>query len=557
MFFRPLPRFTRKAPENRRPEKGLLILFLLIPLLLSCGEKAPVIESISPRIGVLGEVLTIRGENFGAERRESYVSIAGTAPTNSSYLDWRDDHITLRVPEFGDSGLVYVHTGRKKSNGALFSNADAIPKPVRGPETNFAPRIISVEPPSGAVGSLISITGSGFGSSRERGGVFFSWAAESAPGAPAEPGGPESVEVSEAEFGYELWSEREIRVRVPDGAVSGNLEVRTLRGAARPVFFEVSGKPGTKTFRDKRSYAISYSVDIQVREAANPNALYLWIPRPADSPAQRKIEPLSRNYEPFVENHRGTSLFQLNNLSPQSAAHISLSYLAEVYALETSVRVQSIKDGGDSPVKSVYTQPSPLVPSEEPRIKTQAAALADRERNPYIKARRIYEWLTSEGGIQTAPFAGGALEALEEKQGDSYTAALLFCALARAAGVPAIPAAGVLVDRNRQVIRHYWAEFWVDGFGWIPLDPALGAGAAPDSFNLRPDAAAYYFGNLDNQRITFSRGEQALSQMDPRGRAAARPRSYALQNLWEEAVGGLESYSSLWGDVTITGVYVR
>jgi transglutaminase-like putative cysteine protease len=117
--------------------------------------------------------------------------------------------------------------------------------------------------------------------------------------------------------------------------------------------------------------------------------------------------------------------------------------------------------------------------------------------------------------------------------------------------------AGVLVDRNRQVIRHYWAEFWIDGFGWIPLDPALGAGAAPDSFNLRQDRAAYYFGNLDNQRIAFSRGERTLFQMDPRGRAAVHPRSFALQNLWEEAVGGIESYSSLWGDVTITGMYVQ
>jgi transglutaminase-like putative cysteine protease len=159
--------------------------------------------------------------------------------------------------------------------------------------------------------------------------------------------------------------------------------------------------------------------------------------------------------------------------------------------------------------------------------------------------------------IQTGPLSGGALEALRDKKADSYMAALLFCSLAKAAGVPSLPAAGVLVDRNRRTSRHYWAEFWIDGFGWIPLDPALGAGAGPELFNLREDAAAWYFGNLDNQRITFSRGEIILSQMDPRGRTAVHPRSYALQNLWEEAAGGLESYSSLWGDVTITGMYAQ
>jgi transglutaminase-like putative cysteine protease len=505
----------------------------------------------------MGEVLTIRGKNFGAERHESYITIAGTAPTNSSYLSWQDDRITLRVPEFGDSGLVYVHAGRKKSNGALFSNAAAIPKPVQGPEMNFAPRIVSVEPSGGPAGTLVSITGSGFGGSRERGGVFFAWTAESAPGAPAEASAPESIEVSESDFGYELWSEREIRVRVPDGAISGNLEVRTLRGTARPVFFEVSGKPGAKTFRDKRSYTISYSVDIQVKEALQPNALYLWVPQPVRSASQRKIELLSRNYEPFVENHRGTTLFQLNNLSPRTTMNISLSYLVEVYALETSLKVQSVKDGGDSPVKSIYTQPSPFIPSDDPRITAQAAALSGRERNPYIKARRIYDWLITEVNIQAEPLNGGAVEALEEEKADPYMAALLFCSLARAAGIPSLPAAGVLVNRNRQTFRHYWAEFWIDDFGWIPLDPALGAGAAPAHINPRSDAAAYYFGNLDNQRLTFSRGQTALSQMDPRGRAAAHPRNYALQNLWEEAAGGLESYSSFWGDIIITGMYVQ
>jgi transglutaminase-like putative cysteine protease len=544
-------------PANISPRGFPVPFFILLFFILSCTEKTPVIISISPRIGTMGEILTIRGGSFGAERNESYVSIAGTAPTSSSYINWQDDFITLRVPEFGEAGLVYVHVEGEKSNGVLFSNAAAIPRPVQGPDMDLGPRIISVEPPAGTVGTVIRITGSGFGSSRERSGVYFSWAAESAPAAPAETRTPESVEVSETDFGYELWSEREIRVRVPDGAISGNLEVRTLRGNARPIFFEAAGKPGTKTFRDKRSYTISYSVDIQVQEAANPNTLYLWVPQPLDSASQRNIQLLSRNREPFVENYRGTSLFQLNNLSPRTSTGITLSWLVEVYTTETSIKVQSIKDAGDSPVKSMYTQPSPLIPSENQRIKVQAADIIDRERNPYIKARRIYEWLIREGNIQADSLSGGAIEALEENKADPYMASLLFCALARAAGVPSIPAAGALVNRNRQVTRHYWAEFWIDGFGWIPLDPALGAGAAPELFNLRPDAAAYYFGNMDNQRITFSRGETVLSQIDPRGRAVAHPRNHALQNLWEEAAGGLESYSSLWGDVTITGMYVQ
>jgi transglutaminase-like putative cysteine protease len=265
-----------------------------------------------------------------------------------------------------------------------------------------------------------------------------------------------------------------------------------------------------------------------------------------------------------VDNHRGTSLFKLGDLGSGAGAGISLSYLVEVYAIESAVRSQQIRTGSRaSPIENAFTLPSPFIPSKDPAVVKQASALCGREQNPYIKARRIYEWLIAEGGIQAEPLqdspGGGepVLEALENRRADPYLASLLFCALARAAGVPAIPAAGVLVDRLSAARRHYWAEFWIEGFGWIPLDPALGAGAAPPSFSLREDAAAYYFGNLDNQRIAFSRGQTVLSPMDPRGRTAARNRDYALQNLWEEASGGLESYSSLWSDVTISGIYAQ
>jgi transglutaminase-like putative cysteine protease len=506
---------------------------------------------------MMGELLTIGGEHFGDDRDESFVTIAGIPPTSSSYIEWRDDLIRIRVPEFGDSGLVRVHAGGKASNALLFSNRAAMPAPVSGADTGMEPRIAAISPKTGQIGSLITITGSGFGSSREGGGVYFSWDAEPTPASPAEERSPGMVEVFEDEAGYELWGEREIQVRVPDGAVSGNVEVRTARGSSRPVFFDVSGKPGTKTFRDKRSYTISYGVDIRVGNAAGPNTLYLWIPRPAASAAQRNTEILSRSTEPFVENYRGTTLFHLTNLSPITTAGVTLSYKVEVYTQETAIRPQSIKQESLSPMAALFTLPSALIPSGDERIKTAAAAITGRERNPYLNAQKIYEWLIRETKIQNTGRTGGAIEALEEKQADSYQASLLFCSLARAAGIPSIPVAGVLVNRSRSASRHYWAEFWIDGFGWVPLDPALGAGAVPEGFNLREDSRTWYFGNLDNQRIAFSRDLTNLSQMDPRGRLAVRDRSYALQNLWEEAVGGLESYSSLWGDITITGAYAE
>jgi transglutaminase-like putative cysteine protease len=502
-----------------------------------------------------GDVLTIRGKYFGEERNESYVTIAGVPPTNSSYLRWGDGEIQIKIPEFGDSGLVRVHRENSRSNAVLFSSRETMPALAQGEDVGTGPRIVSVSPQAGPIGGLVTISGGGFGGFRDQSAVFFSWNAEPAPAAPAEERSPEMVEVFDVEPGYEFWSEREIRVRVPDGAINGNIEVRTPRGTSRPFYFEISGKPGTKIFRDKRTYTVAYPVDIRTRDVTEPNTLYLWTPNPVLSSAQRKAEVLSRSPEPFVENYRGTALFKLNNLAAGSTVSVNQSWLVEVYAQETSVRVQSVKESGSR--MTVHTAPSSLLPADDPRVTSLAAAIIGRERNPYIKARRIYEWLIREGNIGTNPLSGGVIEALERKQADSYMAALFFCTLARAAGIPSLPSAGVLINRNRQTSRHYWAEFWIEDFGWVPLDPALGAGAAPEGFPLREDHGAWYFGNLDSSRITFSRGQTTLSQMDPRGRTAIRNRELALQNLWEEAVGGLEAYSSLWGDITITGVYAQ
>jgi len=528
-------------------------------LLISCQAKTPVIYSIYPQIGRMGEPVTITGAFFGSERGESsFVTIAGAQPTNMSYLGWQDSAITFRTPEFGEAGLIYVHVKGKKSNGALFANQATLPRRVLDSELGQAPRITSIAPPTGHIGTQVSITGTGFGSSRGASGVFFSWNAEIPASIPVEARVPEFAEVSETEFGYELWTEREIRVHVPDGAISGNVEVRTGRGNSMPVFFEVTGKPGNKTYLDKRSYTIYQTVNIRVDDAELPNTMYLWVPHPAGSASQRNVILLSSSMEPYVTNYRGTSLFKLDDMTSRSEEHISLIWKVDVYGVETSIRPQAIRRETVSPISGTFAQSSAHHPSEDIIIKEQAAAILGRESNPYLRAQKIYEWMIHQFEFSQDQTGGNIFSALERKQADSYMAALLYCTLLRSVGIPCLPVAGVLVNRERQTMNHWWAEFWIDGFGWIPVDPAMGAGAVPETFAADIEhPAAFYFGSIDSQRIAFSRGFNNISPMDARGRTVTHSRSYSLQNVWEEAVGGINSHSSLWGAITITGMYAQ
>jgi transglutaminase-like putative cysteine protease len=541
---------------NLKKEKIKMLSLLSFLVLAGCIQKPPVIHSIYPQIGRLGEPITVTGAFFGSDRNESYVTIAGVQPTNRAYLTWNDNEITLRIPELREAGLIYVYVKGKKSNGALFANQATVPVQVRD-ESGTGPRVISVTPNTGAIGALVNISGTGFGSSRGNSGVFFTWNAQASASAPAETRLPEYTEVSETDFGYELWTDREIRIRVPDGAVGGNMEIRTARGTSSPMIFDISGKPGTKTLSGKRSYTISYTVNVKVGDAQTPNTLYLWIPYPVVSSSQRNMELLLSSMEPFVESYRGVSLYKLDNLTANSEAQIRISWKVDVYSVETAIQPQSIRVESNSPISETYTQNILPLPADDPRIKEKAAAIVGRERNPYVKAQRVYEWMTGSELVWESQTSGDIFGVLQTNRTDAYLSALLYCTLLRAAGVPCQPVAGVLVSRSRQTMNHYWAEFWIDGIGWIPVDPAMGAGAVSAPFAVHEERANYHFGNIDSQRIAFSRGYTILSPMDPRGRTVTPSRSYSLQNLREEVIGGIESYSSLWGDITITGIYVQ
>jgi hypothetical protein len=128
---------------------------------------------------------------------------------------------------------------------------------------------------------------------------------------------------------------------------------------------------------------------------------------------------------------------------------------------------------------------------------------------------------------------------------------MVFCALLRNAGVPARPVAGYLVYGNKRSVRHYWAEFYLENFGWVPVDPALADGAVFGGFPDIEEPETYYFGNIDNQHIIFSRGILETTQITPAGRTIGKKRMFSLQEIHEEASGKLSTYNSVWQDISI------
>ena len=148
----------------------------------------PSITKLNPAIGPAGTVVTIRGNNFQSSQGSGRVSFNGVAASPTS---WQGKRIEVPVPAGATTGPVVVVVGGQASN--------EVPFKVIAP----GPAIKKVTPFSGPVGTVVTIRGNNFQSSRGSSTVSFN-------GVEAKPTG---------------WKGKRIQVPVPEGATSGPVVV--------------------------------------------------------------------------------------------------------------------------------------------------------------------------------------------------------------------------------------------------------------------------------------------------------------------------------------------
>ncbi len=176
-------------------DHDVAVVFALIPM--------PAITSVAPASGKTGTEVTIDGTDFGATQGTSYVSFGSVKATQ--YTAWSDTQIKAKVPA-GASGAVSltVTTGGGQSDGVIFK---------------VTPYISAMAPPSGVSGTVVTLTGTGFGATRGTSYVSFG-----------------SVKATS----YTSWSDTQIKVKVPSAAAgSVNLSVTTGGGKSNLVPFKV------------------------------------------------------------------------------------------------------------------------------------------------------------------------------------------------------------------------------------------------------------------------------------------------------------------------------
>ena len=562
--------FFRKSPLLRTLLWILFAaLFTFISLFISKKLKSlPEIKELTPPVGSPGDIVIINGHGFGNSKDSSCVDFGGNNLTASSYILWSDEQIKIVLPPDFQDGLVSVKTKNGRSNPAFFANANAAPVAVMPDKSSILPVITSFSPESPVIGGEFIIYGTNFGTIRDKSQVFFSIqrGENRLQRNENDKSGMESKEnlrfipCNEDDFDYEYWSDNEIRVRIPDGAVAGEAYVQTAKGKSPEIFVKVSGKAGVKAFILPKTYLIQTAVDIDDASTDKDSSIILRCPYPYVTAAQPLIQLTNSKYEPVIENYQHSTIYQVRKDNvKEEKKRFSEDFMIYVYETRTEISAAKLgkRDGINAELYEYATRADECVPSDDEAVHDLLKKIIGNEKNAYNIAALVYNYMTENftvrGDIRRGKIS--PIDLIDKKHGDAYDFAMIFTALLRAAGIPALPDSGILIGADMKAQNHWWCEFYLSEFGWVPADPALGAGLDYQLWRKDTDVRKYYFGNLDAQHILFSRGWNEIKPSSPQNKTVTRQRTFALQEIWEEALGTNIKYSSYWADPVVLGVY--
>ncbi|MFH1746982.1 MAG: serine hydrolase [Planctomycetota bacterium] len=134
-----------------------------------------------------------------------------------------------------------------------------------------------------------------------------------------------------------------------------------------------------------------------------------------------------------------------------------------------------------------------------PELAKLAAEIVGDERNPLLKARRIFRWV--DGNIpwcserEYSTMRCIPAKALAARGGDCGVQGLTFITLCRAAGIPARWQSGWETLPGRRNM-HDWSEFYVEPWGWLPADASYGLQRHDD-----PRVREFFCGHMDPYRL--------------------------------------------------------
>lgn len=270
----------------------------------------------------------------------------------------------------------------------------------------------------------------------------------------------------------------------------------------------------------ERRTEVTFKINLKAPE--NSKNVRLWIPHPVSDENQTiediRIDGNDFSHGIYKEKEFGNSILyaEWNNRTKERI----LTYTFKVTRKEV---VKRDFPGNELPLDTKqyakYLMPTSLSPTTG-KIKETAENITKGKTTTLAKARAIYDWIVD--NMYRDPQIKGCglgdverlLEILGGKCGDIHS---VYVALARSAGVPSREIFGIRIPSGEEgemtKAQHCWAEFYLPGYGWVPIDAADVRKIMLEKklkLGEEKEFRAYYFGAWDENRIGYGIGRDLI-----------------------------------------------
>lgn len=271
---------------------------------------------------------------------------------------------------------------------------------------------------------------------------------------------------------------------------------------------------------EAKSHAGTVTMEFDLSAQPAGEETRLWIPYPvSDGDQQLSKVKWSGDYaEAAVYTDRRFGSPMLFARWPKEAASRKLTLTFQAERQEVRHPALPSKEAAwDKADYQQYLEATSFGPVDGD-VKKLADQITKGKKGVQAKARAIYDWVctnmhrdpnTRGCGLGDVP---SLLNSLGGKCADIHS---VYVALARAAGVPAREVFGLrLGKKDGDDItggHHCWAEFYLPGYGWVPVDPGdVRKGMLTEQLMLDSPRTAelrsYFWGGIDPYRIKLSTG---------------------------------------------------
>lgn len=240
--------------------------------------------------------------------------------------------------------------------------------------------------------------------------------------------------------------------------------------------------------------------------APDAGVLNVWIPLPTSRPEQIISDVVidsPYDWKRLKENEFGDEYAFAKIPAPLTG---ELTIRVRFHGTRHAVDAASIKDVKLSEKDRKRALQADRWVTLSPRIKKLAVDITSGKTTTLDQAQAIYEYVVTHMKYdKTIPgWGNGDTErACDIGAGNCTDFHSLFISLARARGIPARFSIGFPLPKESDGTisgYHCWAEFYVNGKGWIPVD------ASEASKSSDPAVRAFLFGNQATDRVQFTMG---------------------------------------------------